>query len=55
LRQHDHAHTGQSQLEIIRTALRDAAIAPTYQDALDTCGDALRRLADLAKTEASNA
>jgi hypothetical protein len=43
-------HT-QSQLEIIRVALRDAAIAPTVFDALDVTGEALRRLAELAKSE----
>jgi hypothetical protein len=38
-------------LEIIRVALRDAAIAPTVFDALDVTGEALRLLADLAKAE----
>ena len=38
---------------IIREALRAAALAPTYQDALDVTGDALRRLADLARAEVS--
>lgn len=32
-------------------ALRRAALAPTYQDALDVTGDALRHLAQLARTE----
>jgi len=41
----------QSPLEIIRTALRAAALAPTYQDALDVTGDALCRLAELAREE----
>ena len=42
--------TGQHRppLEIIRTALRDAATAPTVYDALDVTGDALRHLAELA-------
>jgi hypothetical protein len=38
-------------LEIIRAALRDAATAPTVFDALDVTGDALRRLAELARVE----
>lgn len=33
--------------EIIRAALRDAAIAPTIYDALDVTGDALRRVLEL--------
>lgn len=40
-------------LEIIQSALRAAALAPTYQDALDVTGDALCRLADFVRTEAS--
>jgi len=39
---------------IIRKALRAAALAPTYQDALDVTGDALRRLAELARAEVSH-
>jgi hypothetical protein len=42
----------QSPLEIIRAALRDAAIAPTVYDALDATGDALRRLAEIVRAEA---
>lgn len=38
---------------IIREALRAAALAPTYQEALDVTGDALRRLAELARAEVS--
>lgn len=41
-------------LEIIRTALRDAATAPTVVDALDACGDALLRLAEIARTESAH-
>ncbi|MFT4063354.1 hypothetical protein [Paraburkholderia sp.] len=37
-------------LEIIRAA----ALAPTYQNALDVTGDALRRLADLSRAEVSH-
>ena len=37
----------------VNRALRAAALAPTYQDALDITGDALRRLADLARAEVS--
>lgn len=42
-------------LTIIRAALREAATAPTVFDALDLTGDALRRLADLAKAEGDHA
>ncbi|WP_206000509.1 hypothetical protein [Paraburkholderia sp. Ac-20342] len=42
----------QSSLEIIRTALRDAAIAETVYDALDVTGDALCRLAEIVRAEA---
>lgn len=38
---------------IIREALRAAALAPTYQEALDVTGDALRCLAELARAEVS--
>ncbi|WP_169742645.1 hypothetical protein [Paraburkholderia ferrariae] len=41
----------QSPLEIIRAALRAAATAPTVYDALDVTGDALRRLAEIARGE----
>ncbi|WP_175855032.1 hypothetical protein [Burkholderia anthina] len=41
----------QSPLEIIRAALRAAALAPTDQDALDATGDALRRLAEIVRAE----
>jgi hypothetical protein len=44
----------QSPLEIIRTALRDASTAPTVCDALDVTGDALRRLAELARAGVRN-
>jgi hypothetical protein len=40
-----------SPSEIIRAALRAAALAPTYIDALDITGDALRRLAEIARVE----
>lgn len=40
-----------SPLEIIQAALRAAALAPTVFDALDVTGDALRRLAELARDE----
>ncbi|WP_261535568.1 hypothetical protein [Burkholderia multivorans] len=42
-------------LEIINRALREAATAPTVFDALDACGDALRRLAEIAHAEARHA
>ncbi|WP_246174338.1 ash family protein [Pandoraea terrigena] len=41
----------QSPIEIIRAALREAAIAPTVFDALDVTGEALRILAELAQAE----
>ncbi|WP_198342630.1 hypothetical protein [Burkholderia ubonensis] len=41
----------QSPLEIIRATLCAAALVPTYQDALDVTGDALRRLAEIASAE----
>lgn len=41
----------QSPIEIIRITLRDAATAPTVYDALDVTGDALRRLAEIARAE----
>ncbi len=44
----------QSSLEIIRTALRAAALAPTDQVALDVTGDALRRLAEIARAEVAH-
>ncbi|CAM2189998.1 conserved hypothetical protein [Paraburkholderia sacchari] len=44
----------QSPLNIIRNALREAATAPTVYDALDATGEALRQLADLARTGSSD-
>ncbi|WP_185723470.1 hypothetical protein [Burkholderia stagnalis] len=41
----------QSPLEIIRAALRAAALASSDGAALDVTGDALRRLAELARAE----
>lgn len=38
-------------LEIVSATLRAAALAPTVDAALDTCGDALARVADLAHAE----
>lgn len=43
-----------STIEIIRVALRDAATAPTVYDALDVAGDALRRLAEIARAEVAH-
>lgn len=40
-----------SPVEILRAALRDAATAPIVFDALDTTGDALPRLAEIARAE----
>jgi hypothetical protein len=53
MRQFMSARSGQSTLilSIVREALRAAATADTYQDALDATGDALRRVAELAQGE----
>lgn len=50
------ARPEQSQLplEIIRAALRAAALAPSDAAALDATGEALRRLAELARAEVCN-
>jgi hypothetical protein len=51
---HIPAHPEHQQslvLALINEALRDAATAPTYQDALDITGDTLRILADMVRTE----
>ncbi|MBJ9674512.1 hypothetical protein [Burkholderia gladioli] len=37
----------------VRETLRAAALAPTVFDALDITGDALRRIADIARVEVS--
>jgi hypothetical protein len=39
-----------SPIAIIRAALRAAANAPTEREALDVAGEALRRLAEIART-----
>lgn len=55
---HAHAHTGhQSQIirSIVRVALRAAATAETYQDALDATGAALVAIAKLSRAEACHA
>lgn len=36
---------------IARDALRAAALAPTYQDALDAAGAALQRIADMSRPQ----
>ncbi len=50
-RTHARPEQPQSQIEIIRVALRDATTAPTVFDALDIAGDALRRLAEINRQE----
>lgn len=52
-----YAHIGQSQstLEIIRAALRAAALAPSDAAALDVTGEALRCLAERARVEVHHA
>ncbi|GAB5098549.1 hypothetical protein [Caballeronia sp. HLA56] len=39
------------QIQIINRALREAALAPSANDALDCCADALLELAELARAE----
>jgi hypothetical protein len=39
--------------QLVNDALRASALAPTYIDALDIAGDALRRAADLVKAGAN--
>nr|WP_250463777.1 MULTISPECIES: hypothetical protein [unclassified Caballeronia] len=39
------------QIQIINRALRDAALAPSANDALDCCAEALLHLAELARAE----
>ena len=54
MRQSSHAHTGQQFhliQSIVRAALRDAATATTYQDALDATGAALAAIAALVRAE----
>lgn len=54
MRQSTHAHTGQQShviQSIVRAALRDAATASTYQDALDATGAALTAIAALVRAE----
>ncbi|MCA8080863.1 hypothetical protein [Burkholderia cepacia] len=46
-----HARPEQSPLEIIRAALRAAVLASSGRAALDVTGDALRRLAELARVD----
>ncbi|MDR5770190.1 MULTISPECIES: hypothetical protein [unclassified Caballeronia] len=40
------------QIQIINRALRDAALAPSANDALDCCAEALLHLAEIARAEA---
>ncbi|WP_432778266.1 hypothetical protein QZL74_15885 [Burkholderia gladioli pv. alliicola] len=54
MRQPSHAHTEQQSYliqSIVRAALRDAATASTYQDALDATGAALAAIAALVRIE----
>ncbi|MDR5776512.1 MULTISPECIES: hypothetical protein [unclassified Caballeronia] len=39
------------QIDIINSALREAALAATANDALDITGNALRQLVDIARAE----
>jgi hypothetical protein len=49
----EHSQFPNTLTDIVNRALRDAATAPTVFDALDVCGDALRRLADISRAEVS--
>lgn len=54
MRQSTYAHTGQQShliQSIVRAALRNAATANTYQDALDATGAALAAIAALVRAE----
>ncbi len=42
------------QIQIINRALRDAALAPSANEALDCCADALLHLAELARAEVAH-
>lgn len=42
------------QIQIINRALRNAALAPSANDALDCCADALLHLAEIARAEAGH-
>ncbi|SAK51470.1 hypothetical protein AWB80_01646 [Caballeronia pedi] len=42
------------QIQIINRALRDAALAPSVNDALDCCADALLHLAEIIRAEVSH-
>ncbi|MDR5756353.1 hypothetical protein QCE88_05210 [Caballeronia sp. LZ035] len=42
------------QLQIINRALRDAALAPSANDALDCCAEALLHLAEIARAEVTH-
>ncbi|WP_244744768.1 hypothetical protein [Paraburkholderia terricola] len=57
MRQPTHAHSGQNTAliqSIIRDALRAAAIANTYQSALDVTGAALLAISALVRAEVRN-
>nr|WP_250522912.1 MULTISPECIES: hypothetical protein [unclassified Caballeronia] len=42
------------QVQIINRALRDAALAPSANDALDCCAEALLHLAEIARAEVTH-
>jgi len=42
------------QIQIINRALRDAALAPSANDALDCCAEALLHLAEIARAEVTH-
>nr|QBP63202.1 hypothetical protein E2R29_16305 [Burkholderia pseudomallei] len=48
---HARPYRAQSPHSIVRAALRDAATASTYQDALDATGAALAAIAALVRAE----
>ncbi|SAK42979.1 hypothetical protein AWB76_00491 [Caballeronia temeraria] len=58
MRANDSARSEQTQsplhIQIINRALRDAALAPSANDALDCCAEALLHLAEIARAEVSH-
>ncbi|WP_250478690.1 MULTISPECIES: hypothetical protein [unclassified Caballeronia] len=42
------------QVQIINRALRDAALAPSANDALDCCAEALLHLAEIVRAEVTH-
>jgi hypothetical protein len=51
----EQTHIPKSLTQIINDALRDAALSPTPNGAIDVLGGALQRLAELARVEGIHA